>query len=41
MQGRHLVYDDCTELTHEQFAAVFGDDSGTSGDNFSGFEQEE
>jgi len=38
MQGRHSVYDDCTELTRAQFAAVFGNDSGASGDDFSGVE---
>jgi len=27
------VYDSYTEVTCEQFAAVFGNDSGTSGDN--------
>ena len=36
------VYDDCAlELTREQFAAVFGDDSDASSDDFGGFEPAE
>jgi len=32
------VYDDCAELTREQFSALFSDDLDASDDDFGGFE---